>query len=264
MRGVSGGERKRVSVAEALVSNARLVCLDEISTGLDASITFDIVSCIAAWAHTVRSTVVISLQQPTPEVSGLFDEVLLLREGATVYHGPRDGLRGYWAKLGFSPPQKMSLADVREAAAAGHAQKDLFDWLIDMLTSPTTVARRDAKGGAELPAGLPRAPSSRLNPSCALSSAPAETCPLLQPGDVSLLQERAALGGGTASSVQTSSKHASSSNWARDGGTRQRSRGSGGSASSSCIASRCPPPTLGAARRRCDRERSTLPSGQYK
>ena len=51
VRGVSGGERKRVSIAEALVSNARLVCLDEISTGLDSSITYDIVSCISAWVR---------------------------------------------------------------------------------------------------------------------------------------------------------------------------------------------------------------------
>lgn len=42
-RGISGGERKRLTIAEALVSNARVLCLDEISTGLDASVTFDIV-----------------------------------------------------------------------------------------------------------------------------------------------------------------------------------------------------------------------------
>ena len=68
VRGVSGGEKKRVTVAEALVSNARLFCMDEISTGLDASVTYDICASIATWAHEMRGTVVIALLQPTPEV----------------------------------------------------------------------------------------------------------------------------------------------------------------------------------------------------
>lgn len=75
LRGISGGEKKRVTVSEALVTNARLLCLDEISTGLDSSVTYDIVASIAAWARAMRGTVVISLLQPTPEVYSLFDEV---------------------------------------------------------------------------------------------------------------------------------------------------------------------------------------------
>ena len=136
VRGVSGGERKRVSVAEALVSNARLVCLDEISTGLDASIMYDIVSCINSWAHTMKSTVCISLQQPTPEVFGLFDELILLREGSTVFHGPISGVRSHFCSLGFAAPGR-SAGDVSQERTV-----DLADWLIDLLTSPTAVLRR--------------------------------------------------------------------------------------------------------------------------
>ena len=48
VRGVSGGEKKRVTIGEALVTNARLLCCDEISTGLDAAVTFNIVAALRA------------------------------------------------------------------------------------------------------------------------------------------------------------------------------------------------------------------------
>jgi len=137
--GVSGGERKRVSIAEALVSNARLLCLDEMSTGLDASTTFDILTCIRAWATATSGTVIASLQQPTPEAFGLFDSVCLLREGFTVYHGPRSELPSYWLSLGFTP------------------RGDMADWLLDVLVSPTQV--RLAEG---LPADRARTTTASL------------------------------------------------------------------------------------------------------
>ncbi|RYG50394.1 hypothetical protein EON67_05355, partial [archaeon] len=72
-----------------MVTNARALMMDEISTGLDSSVTFDIVSSVRSWARITRGTVVIALLQPTPEVYSLFDDVLILRDGGVVYHGPR-------------------------------------------------------------------------------------------------------------------------------------------------------------------------------
>jgi ABC-type multidrug transport system ATPase subunit len=136
VRGVSGGEKKRVTVAEALVSNARLFCMDEISTGLDASVTYDIVASIRAWAHEMRGTVIVALLQPTPEVYDLFDDVMLLREGSVVYHGPRTELPGYLAALGFTPP-----------GAADEASSDMADWLVELLASPGAVLKRQRASG---------------------------------------------------------------------------------------------------------------------
>ena len=145
VRGVSGGEKKRVSIGEALVSNARLLCLDEISTGLDASVTYDVVASIAAWARCMRGTVICSLQQPTPEVLSLFDDVLLLREGCSVYHGPRSELPSYLNGLGFS------------------VSGDLADYLIEMLTSPSAVLARQP-GGAFSTARIAAPPHSPPRP----------------------------------------------------------------------------------------------------
>lgn len=79
-RGVSGGEKKRVTIAEILVTNARLLCMDEISTGLDAAVTYNIVAALRAWARATSGTAVIALLQPTPEVFEQFDQLMLLRE----------------------------------------------------------------------------------------------------------------------------------------------------------------------------------------
>ena len=150
VRGCSGGERKRVSVAEALVSNARVLCLDEISTGLDASVTFEIVAAIRTWARAMRGTVVAALQQPTPEVYDLFDDVTLLREGRTIYHGCRAALPAYLTRLGYSPPTQ----DV------GSVGGDIADWLIHLLTSPSAVLSRRSSLGDRAAVAASGVPSS--------------------------------------------------------------------------------------------------------
>ena len=163
VRGVSGGEKKRVTIAEALVSNARLLCMDEISTGLDASVAYDICASIRAWAQEMRGTVVIALLQPTPEVYGLFDDVLLMREGSVIYHGDREALPGYLAKLGFAHHEHT-----------GHS--DTADWLVELLASPTKLLR---KAGAPL-SSAPRTTAALVSawtgsPECAARlEAPAE------------------------------------------------------------------------------------------
>lgn len=75
-----------------------------VRTGLDSSVTFKITSGIRSWAQSNQGTVVATLQQATPEVFDLFDDVILLREGRIIYHGPRDALPRYLAGQGFSLP----------------------------------------------------------------------------------------------------------------------------------------------------------------
>jgi ABC-type multidrug transport system ATPase subunit/ABC-type multidrug transport system permease subunit len=123
IRGVSGGEKKRVTIAEAMVKNAKVLCMDEISTGLDAAVTFNIVAGLKEWSRRTDGTCIAALLQPTPEVVALFDEVILLKEGAPVYHGPMNGVGAHFKTLGFTPPSESS-------------GLDLADWLVSMLVSP--------------------------------------------------------------------------------------------------------------------------------
>lgn len=111
LRGVSGGQKKRVTLGEMMLSNARALFLDEISTGLDAAATFDIVSALKRWTREMNGTVVVALLQPAPEVYDMFDNIILFRHGVTVYHGPRTELLPYFASHGIVAPPDQDTAD---------------------------------------------------------------------------------------------------------------------------------------------------------
>lgn len=86
-RGCSGGEKKRVTLAEMLMGNQRVLLLDDISTGLDSATTKDIVAACKVACRDLGISCLLTLLQPPPEVFAMFDKVMLMREGSIVYHG---------------------------------------------------------------------------------------------------------------------------------------------------------------------------------
>ncbi|KAG1698458.1 hypothetical protein DVH05_015000 [Phytophthora capsici] len=111
LRGVSGGERKRVTTGEMTVAIKRIQLLDEISTGLDSAATYDICKSMKSAARNFNTTVVISLLQPSPEVFELFDDVLLMNEGTIMFHGKREDAVPYFEQMGFHCPPRKDVAD---------------------------------------------------------------------------------------------------------------------------------------------------------
>ncbi|TMW59407.1 hypothetical protein Poli38472_004476 [Pythium oligandrum] len=111
LRGVSGGERKRVTTGEMSFGNKFVLLMDEISTGLDSAATFDIIKSYRSLATNLRKTIVIALLQPSPEVFAFFDNVLLLNKGRVLYHGPREQVVAYFEGLGFHCPPRRDVAD---------------------------------------------------------------------------------------------------------------------------------------------------------
>jgi ABC-type multidrug transport system ATPase subunit/ABC-type multidrug transport system permease subunit len=111
MRGISGGERKRVTTGEMEFGMKYVSLMDEISTGLDSAATYDIINTQRSVAHTLHKTVVIALLQPSPEVFSLFDDVMILNEGELMYHGPCDRVEEFFESLGFSCPPERDIAD---------------------------------------------------------------------------------------------------------------------------------------------------------
>eukprot|EP00808_Paulinella_micropora_P014058 g9644.t1 len=106
VRGVSGGQRRRVTFAEKMLSDRECLLCDEISTGLDAETTLCIVQGLK-WMTTTGACCVVSLLQPSPQVFDLFDDVILLSRGEIAYHGPKDDVIAYFERLGFQcPPLK--------------------------------------------------------------------------------------------------------------------------------------------------------------
>lgn len=85
--------------------------MDDISTGLDSSTTFEIVKCLREMVHLMDLTMVISLLQPSPETFNLFDDIIVLCEGQIVYQGPRENVLDFFESLGFRCPERMNTAD---------------------------------------------------------------------------------------------------------------------------------------------------------
>ncbi|CAK7331242.1 unnamed protein product [Dovyalis caffra] len=111
LRGVSGGQRKRVTTGEMIVGPRKTLFMDEISTGLDSSTTFQIVKCIGNFVHLMEATVLMALLQPAPETFDLFDDLVLLSEGYVVYQGPRSEVLEFFESLGFRLPPRKGVAD---------------------------------------------------------------------------------------------------------------------------------------------------------
>ncbi|XP_042513197.1 ABC transporter G family member 31-like isoform X2 [Macadamia integrifolia] len=111
LRGVSGGQRKRVTTGEMVVGPRKTIFMDEISTGLDSSTTYQIVKCTGNFVHQMGGTVLMSLLQPAPETFDLFDDLILLTEGHIVYQGPRAEVVRFFESLGFKLPPRKGIAD---------------------------------------------------------------------------------------------------------------------------------------------------------
>uniref|UniRef100_A0A0A9D236 ABC transporter family G domain-containing protein n=1 Tax=Arundo donax TaxID=35708 RepID=A0A0A9D236_ARUDO len=94
-----------------LVTPGRALFMDEISTGLDSSTTFQIVNSIGQTIHIVGGTAVIALLQPAPETYELFDDIILLSDGQVVYNGPREHVLEFFESVGFKCPQRKGVAD---------------------------------------------------------------------------------------------------------------------------------------------------------
>ncbi|KAL2940233.1 ABC transporter G family member 42 [Bienertia sinuspersici] len=110
-RGISGGQKKRVTTGEMIVGPTKTLFMDEISTGLDSSTTFQIVKCLQQIAHLTDATILMSLLQPAPETFDLFDDIILLSEGQVVYQGPREHVVPFFESCGFRCPERKGTAD---------------------------------------------------------------------------------------------------------------------------------------------------------
>ncbi|KAK3950972.1 ABC-2 type transporter-domain-containing protein [Pseudoneurospora amorphoporcata] len=111
IRGVSGGERKRVSIAEMLITNACVLSWDNSTRGLDASTALDFAKALRIQTDLYKTTTFVSLYQASENIYKLFDKVLVIDEGRQVYFGPTSEARGYFEGLGFAPRPRQTTPD---------------------------------------------------------------------------------------------------------------------------------------------------------
>ncbi|KAK4837165.1 hypothetical protein QYF36_003319 [Acer negundo] len=126
LRGISGGQRKRVTTVEMLVGPAKALFMDEISTGLDSSTTFQIVNSLGQYVHILNGTALISLLQPAPETYNLFDDIILLSDGQIVYQGPREQVLNFFEYMGFRCPERKGVADFLQEVTSRKDQQQYW------------------------------------------------------------------------------------------------------------------------------------------
>eukprot|EP00004_Rigifila_ramosa_P016498 TRINITY_DN391_c0_g2_i3.p1 TRINITY_DN391_c0_g2~~TRINITY_DN391_c0_g2_i3.p1 ORF type:complete len:963 (-),score=173.57 TRINITY_DN391_c0_g2_i3:141-2699(-) len=110
IRGLSGGEKRRVSIAIELITKPSLLFLDEPTSGLDAATSYTVMDTIAGLAKTGR-TVITTIHQPRTAIFNLFDLLLLMSKGRVVYFGPAKQVSHYFESIGYPIPRYNNPAD---------------------------------------------------------------------------------------------------------------------------------------------------------
>ncbi|KAM3084061.1 FAD-dependent urate hydroxylase [Clarireedia jacksonii] len=110
-RGISGGEKRRVGIACELVTSPSILFLDEPTSGLDAYNAFNVIECLVTLAKNYKRTVIFTIHQPRSNIVALFDRLLLLAKGRTVYSGEFNLCQDYFDRIGYSCPPGFNIAD---------------------------------------------------------------------------------------------------------------------------------------------------------
>ncbi|KAG0337411.1 hypothetical protein BG004_007662 [Podila humilis] len=110
-RSISGGEKRRVSIACELVTSPSILFLDEPTSGLDSYNAYNVVECLVTLARNYHRTVVCTIHQPRSNIFALFDQLVLLAKGHMVFSGETKRLNAHLKSLGHTCPEGYNMAD---------------------------------------------------------------------------------------------------------------------------------------------------------
>jgi len=110
-RSISGGEKRRVSIACELVTSPSILFLDEPTSGLDAYNAYNVVESLVSLARNYNRTVVFTIHQPRSNIVSLFDQLVLLAQGRLVYAGEFARCQPYFDSIGYHCPPGFNIAD---------------------------------------------------------------------------------------------------------------------------------------------------------
>ncbi|KAF9463956.1 hypothetical protein BDZ94DRAFT_1282345 [Collybia nuda] len=134
-RSISGGEKRRVSIACELVTSPSILFLDEPTSGLDSFNAFNVVDSLVSLARNYNRTVVFTIHQPRSNIVALFDQLVVLAMGKLVYSGEFSKCQDYFTSIGQPCPPGFNIADylidltmnASMDTSAAESREDLID-----------------------------------------------------------------------------------------------------------------------------------------
>ncbi|KAJ0657710.1 putative ABC transporter, AAA+ ATPase domain, ABC-2 type transporter [Helianthus annuus] len=131
-RGVSGGERRRVSIGTDIIHDPIILFLDEPTSGLDSTSAYMVVKVLQRIAQS-GSIVIMTVHQPSFRLLGLLDRLLFLSRGQTVYSGSPSNLLSFFADFGHPIPDKENRTEfaldlIRELEGSPGGTKSLVEF----------------------------------------------------------------------------------------------------------------------------------------
>ncbi|KDR66421.1 hypothetical protein GALMADRAFT_80772 [Galerina marginata CBS 339.88] len=111
VRGVSGGEKKRVSISETLATRSLITSWDNSTRGLDSSTALEFVRALRIATDLVRDSTIVSIYQAGESLFQIFDKVCVIYEGRMVYFGPATLARQYFIDMGYVPANRQTTPD---------------------------------------------------------------------------------------------------------------------------------------------------------
>ncbi|KAJ7500865.1 P-loop containing nucleoside triphosphate hydrolase protein [Mycena galericulata] len=134
-RGISGGQKRRVTAACAMVTYPRILLLDEVTSGLDSTSAREVMSAIRTLAVAEGMIVIATIHQPSLETLAQFTDILLLASGSTCFAGKVDQLEGFLERWGhpvgkFTTPSDHAMNflndDFAETTGRGSSRAQAF------------------------------------------------------------------------------------------------------------------------------------------
>lgn len=111
VRGVSGGERKRVSIAEMALAGAPLAAWDNSTRGLDSATALEFAKALRMSSNLTGSTHLMAVYQASQAIYDTFDKAIVLYEGRQIYFGPCDQAKQYFIDMGYECPPRQTTGD---------------------------------------------------------------------------------------------------------------------------------------------------------
>jgi ATP-binding cassette, subfamily G (WHITE), member 2, PDR len=111
IRGVSGGERKRVSIAEMTLAGSPIAAWDNSTRGLDAATALEFVRSLRIASDIGGATNAVAIYQASQSIYDIFDKAIILYEGRQIYFGPANAAKAYFENMGWYCPPRQTTGD---------------------------------------------------------------------------------------------------------------------------------------------------------